>query len=312
MRYLDVVRSSRTNNDRRFPRQSDSRTRATMLFPSFKPKFPLRFDGDLTVFGIGSCFARNIEEVIKTTGARLPTMAIDLPMAERHVPSARSNGILNEYTPGCIGQRIMAAMEGRKLSELTIMRNGELYSDLLLHNNARISLQRALERRQEIDAIYAELPRANVVILTLGYIETWYDNATNCYLNRKPPHVRDVVHSDRFSFERMDLTKCIEVLAPAVDALVQNGVKVIVTVSPVPLGTTFTGDDCVVANQYSKAVLLVCAKELSKKTDVDYFPSYEIVVSGGLASFKEDQIHVKDDVVAAVTHHMMEAYQSGV
>ena len=75
---------------------------------------------------------------------------------------------------------------------------------------------------------------------------------------------------------------------------------------------TFTGDYCVIANQYSKAVLRVVANKLKKefKDKIDYFPSFEIVTSGGLSSFESDQVHVKNEVVEQIVQHLKENYIS--
>lgn len=81
------------------------------------------------------------------------------------------------------------------------------------------------------------------------------------------------------------------------------------TVSPVPINSTFTSSDCVTANEYSKSVLRVCAERLSKRfANVDYFPSYEIARSGGLSSYAGDNIHVKNEVVEKITSCMIQKY----
>jgi hypothetical protein len=84
--------------------------------------------------------------------------------------------------------------------------------------------------------------------------------------------------------------------------------RVIVTVSPVPLTATFTGDDVIVANAFSKAVLRVCAQRLADFPWVDYLPSYETVVSGGTAVLHDDNIHVLDETVAAITGEALRGY----
>jgi hypothetical protein len=81
------------------------------------------------------------------------------------------------------------------------------------------------------------------------------------------------------------------------------------TVSPVPLETSFSGKDCVTANAFSKSVLLVCAGQLTRQfPEVDYFPSYEIVTSAGPASYLPDARHIRDDTVQRVTSYMIEHY----
>ena len=57
-------------------------------------------------------------------------------------------------------------------------------------------------------------------------------------------------------------------------------VRFLVTVSPVPLTATATGEHVEVATCYSKAVLrAVCGMLVARHDDVDYFPSFEIITS---------------------------------
>ena len=56
--------------------------------------------------------------------------------------------------------------------------------------------------------------------------------------------------------------------------------KIILTVSPVPLAATMSNHHIVIANTYSKSVLRAVAGQLSTELDyVDYFGSYEILTS---------------------------------
>ena len=54
--------------------------------------------------------------------------------------------------------------------------------------------------------------------------------------------------------------------------------RVVLTVSPVPLVATATGEHVLAASTYSKAVLRVACQEITERyPDVVYFPAYEIV-----------------------------------
>ncbi|MFD1951728.1 GSCFA domain-containing protein [Sphingomonas arantia] len=67
---------------------------------------------------------------------------------------------------------------------------------------------------------------------------------------------------------------------------INPGIRVVLTVSPVPLIATYEPRSVLVSTSYSKAVLRVAADEALRRFDwVDYFPSYEIITgsfSGGL------------------------------
>jgi len=303
--FRDALQTARNSRQRRkFPKDCDPRAFDGLLFPIFKPKFPMHFEGSL-VFTIGSCFARNIEEALQPYGVDLPTMDFTVPEAEYQY---RTNGLLNEYNPGTMNQRILFALNGKDYPTETIVPAGDLYVDLLLHGGEPVTFERAIARRKEIAAVYEKLSSADLVVITLGMIEVWFDKETGLYLNQMPPSHFAEAQPDRFEFKRLDVFDCMRLLEEACLALTQAGLKILLTVSPVPLQTTFSGRDCIVANEFSKSVLRVVAERLASRQKIDYFPSYEIVRSGGLGSFVTDHIHVKPRVVEQVTGYMLSAY----
>jgi hypothetical protein len=297
---------SKNIRGRDYPGRGNSRCTGKELFPQFNPKFNIDFSSGTSAFTIGSCFARNMEEALEPLGVSLPTKAFAVPKEEWR---NRPNGLLNEYNPGTITQRILDALGGDRGPEDTIVKSGFGYADLMLPGGTDVSLERAIERRQEIFDVYANLETCGAVIVTLGLVEAWYDNQAQRYLNRMPPVGYAKSHPDRFEFRRLDVFDAMPMLEAAVRALAEKNIKVVLTVSPVPLQKTFTSDDCVVANEFSKSVLRVCADRLSKSHhNVDYFPSYEIVRSAGLAGYMDDNVHVRGELVERITSYMVQRY----
>ncbi|QIN84019.1 hypothetical protein GBA63_16230 [Rubrobacter tropicus] len=303
---LEALKVTRSNANKRFPNEEDPRFVGDLLFPSLKPKFLL--NAPARVFTIGSCFARNIELALADhDGIELPTSAFSVPESEWEF---RPNGLLNEYNPGTISQRILSAVGSEDEPEETIVKTRDGFIDLLLPGGSPVTFERAVERRSEIRGIYESLVSSDLVIITLGLVEAWFDEEIELFLNRMPTRQDLRSQPDRYSFHRLGVSDALPLLDRAFGGLVEAGVeRVLLTVSPVPLGTTFSGGDVVVANSFSKSVLRVCAEELSQKyPQVDYFPSYEMVSSGGLGAFNPDNIHVRDAVVRRVTGHMLDAY----
>jgi hypothetical protein len=304
--FREVVRTAHLNGPRRnFPGTNDPRSSSGLLFPSYRPKFPIQFDG-ITIFTLGSCFARNIEEVLAACNVSLPTLAFSAPKSEW---PARANGLLNEFNPGTMRQRVLFALQAKDYPVETIVPMGDSYIDLLLPTGgAPVTFERAVARRNEIASVYASLSSSNLVIITLGLIEAWFDNLTNLYLNRMPPQAFADRHRGRFELRSLDVSDSVSMLREALEALTNTGPRILLTVSPVPLKTTLTADDCIVANEFSKSVLRVTAQLLASHPMIDYFPSYEIVRSGGTASYDEDGVHVKTRVVERVTSFMLAAF----
>lgn len=290
----------------RFPAKDDSRLSDGLLFPVLRPSFRIR--RGQRVFTIGSCFARNIEDFL--TDFDVPPTRFAVGKDEWN---SRPNGLLNEYNAGTIAQRMVWAAEGRPTVPMaeTLLGTEDDTVDLLLPRAPGVTRARATERRREIDAIYADLPGSDVITITLGLTECWQDNETGIFLNRIPPPPVLRNQDGRYSFVNLSYRECVSCLDRALEAVLSDDRrKVILTVSPVPLQRTFTGGDCVTANMRSKSVLRAAADFIYMKYAgrVDYFPSYEIVMSGGLAAFGVDNVHVYPAVVKRIVSHLFESY----
>jgi GSCFA family len=233
--------------------------------------------------------------------------------APKHEWPHRPNGLLNEYNAGTIAQRIERALTGHAAPTETLVPHDGGVVDLLLpaaRGTQPVTPDRAVQRRDEIDAIYRELPKADIVIVTLGLIEAWYDSLTGSYLNRMPPTDRIREEPDRFSLHVMDVDEAYPLLDDAFRGLAERGQQILLTVSPVPLTATFSEECAIVANSFSKAVLRVCAHRLANTISaVDYFPSYEMVMSSGLARFSKDNVHVQDEFVREIVSTMLAHYE---
>ncbi|MFV8781645.1 GSCFA domain-containing protein [Microbulbifer sp. SA54] len=303
----EVIRKSVKNPVKRFPARYDHRCQRVgelvkdeleLLVPRMEGAMPIQPGSK--VFTIGSCFARSVEKALSEIGDfLLPTRKFSTPNTES--PNA-PNDLLNEYNPGSMAQRIGRAMDGLGCSTSAIAGQGEECIDLLLPGGSVVTYDRLMERRAEIDAIYSELPTSDTLILTLGLIESWFDVEDGLYLNRMPPFPVVEKNPGRFKFVRFDVDSSYELLGEAISRVEESEVSnLFITVSPVPLQTTFFGGDAIISNSYSKSVLRVCAERLVRDfAFVSYFPSFEIVSSGGLSSFVDDNVHVKDCVVAHI------------
>lgn len=192
---LEILHRNKMSRD--YPNRSDSRCNDYVLFPRFTPKFTLAFNSDDSFFTVGSCFARNIEEALQPHNVKLPTRSFSVPKEEW---GHRPNGLLNEYNPGTISQRILFAMNETEEPEnvATIVPSGSGYADLMLPGGSDVSYERALQRRKEIREVYRHLRESVAAIITLGYVECWFDNDTQLYLNRMPPPAFAKASGDRF------------------------------------------------------------------------------------------------------------------
>lgn len=292
----------------RFPsRKNFKRSREHGLFPIVKPSFNL--EKGASVFTIGSCFARNVENSLDDKGFNVLTKQFSLPDGE--LPYEASQ-ILNEYNMHTMLQRIRSITgEFHYTAEKSVeeVETGQL--DMFLHRGAApVTATRLAERRAEIDQLYRSVQQADFTVLTLGLVEAWFDNEYDCFLNRAPSQEFVKQNPGRFKFCRLDYESVVAALDETCRRISSLGVRnIVLTVSPVPIEATFMSSDVVVANGYSKAVLRTAAEVIvNKHENVDYFPSYEIVTSRGINNCREDNVHVLPEVVSDVVDYMIENY----
>ncbi len=167
-----------------------------------------------------------------------------------------------------------------------------------LHSDQGVIYQRGIERRQQIKTMIKNLiSNTDMIVVTPGLVEVWWDTGNELYLNEMPTKVLLNEHPDRFEFQVMTPDQVFKSLSDVISVLKGNTKKnawIMLTVSPVPLARTFRNEDVIVANMYSKSFLRVAAElECQKSNSVEYFPGYEsVMLSNRAQSWQDDQIHV--------------------
>ncbi|SMX29720.1 GSCFA family protein [Pelagimonas phthalicica] len=301
------------NPMRKYPDRSDARFEDHLILPSVAPGF--KIDASSSVFTIGSCFARNVEEALIERGVSVPTASFSA--AQDKIPG-RPNRVLNQYNPGtmlqCVENVFGKKIEGGIYDAGRDKLKKQYVDSLLSTGGAPTSLNRVNERRAEIDQLYTDgLAASETVVITLGLIESWLDLEAGIYLNEMPPAKLVRSNASQFEFRRLGVSECERLVSAMVELLNRDKRRnIVLTVSPVPLQVTFAGGDATTANGFSKAVLRVVAETVSNNFDmVDYFPSYEAVTTSGFRSFGEDNVHVRPATVQRVVNHMVDQYLEG-
>lgn len=294
----------------------DGRRRGQRLegIVTVEPKPSFTISPDDKIMTIGSCFAREIEKALAAHGFDLPTTALALPAEER--ASATANDILNKYTVHSMANEIEWAFEGMNGApeDLFVTAGQGLWHDPhLIANMDPVTLERAIERRNQVLDIMRRLPECRIVVITLGLGEAWYDTKLGIYLNVMPPQTALAAEPERFRLDVMsydEISAGIERFLGLVKRYGHPDHKVIMTVSPVPFKATFSGGDSISANAYSKAVQRAAAQSAVQRHDnVDYFPSYEIVtLTDRKVAFTIDNIHVNPAVVDEIMRRVIKYY----
>lgn len=298
----DAWESFRKNKFSGWPSKNKGGGRLTPLAqPDFSSDYTLPTNE--SVFTIGSCFARNIEEVLTDIGLNVVTSKYAVPVTEW---VGRPNGILNKYHPFAMLNELRWALEeGQQYPAETgiVQIAPDQWIDLHLPGVANpVSQHRAHSRRAEIDTLYKQIKQCRLIMLTPGLIEAWWDNAASCYTNRTIPRSLAEKFGDRFELHVLSYEEVFTALMSVVKLLKKHcpaDVRIFISVSPVPLAATFTKMDVLTANTYSKSVLRAAVEQVVAECgNVEYFPSYEsISLSSRDEVFGDDYIHVKDEAV---------------
>ncbi len=167
-------------------------------------------------------------------------------------------------------------------------------------------------RAATLDAFGRAMREADLLVFTLGLTESWF-NRTHGYEYPMCPgtaagtfdETEHVFVNQSFMDIRSRLLECLKMLRE-----VNPKVRVLLTVSPVPLTATMSGDHVLVATTRSKSILrAVAADVMEERRFVDYFPSYEIVATAPFegALYQKNKRTITPDGVSRVMTAFFEA-----
>ncbi|MFC3714820.1 GSCFA domain-containing protein [Luteimonas soli] len=255
-----------------------------------------------TIYTIGSCFARNVERSLKRQGFRVPTAEIEIDKDIYIGHTVFHNTVLNKYNAHSMATEILRGLEASPDPGLVEVDPGQWYDPQTSYTRL-MALEEVSALRNKLDELARNVANSDLVVMTLGLTETWFDTSSKVAFNGL--NVVAIKHRRATTaFFNATVAQVFEVLADALEKLIGRNpeVKVVVTVSPVPMAQTFTNLDVFTANTYSKAVLRVAAQMLTARFPfVDYFPSYEMVMNSPRAmTWADDQVHVAPPVVEQV------------
>jgi tetratricopeptide (TPR) repeat protein len=312
-KYSSIVARNNIENNvyAKWPQRGDEDNRIEPITtPGIAPKFQLMPSS--SIFTIGSCFARNIERALVERGFTVPTKS---NWAEGFDRFNLDNVMLNNYGVPSIYNTLNWALEpdGYNLAQHFLEVYPGKYCDLDMPRSIPIdSLEVVTARREKVLNLTRSIKHCDLLVLTLGLVEVWWDIQSQSYLNMRPPSVLIGAHQGRFELHVLSFEDVISDLRKI--ALLLNRhcpkIKVIISVSPVPLNATYTHDDVCVANTYSKSVLRTAAATICAENErFDYFPSYEsIMLSDRQLAWERDLIHPTRDIIdrnvnAMITHY---------
>ena len=158
------------------------RLRAPVFLAGMSPKF--RIQNSDVIFCIGSCFARNIEGALIDFG--LDCASIPSPELQRQ--GLQSETLTKFSTVAMLTELRWALDPDAPFRDAFLLHHddGTFTDPHSRHGVARVSREKALAARQRVIDAMRAITQSDVVILTLGLVEAWYDNELGIYLNEAP------------------------------------------------------------------------------------------------------------------------------
>lgn len=238
----------------------------------------------------GSCFAQHFSRAL----VRRDYNWFDAePAPEYLTPKDRSKfnyGVFsfrtgNIYTARILLQWLELAFGLRPPIEEVWEKDGRFYDPLrpAIEPNGFANKAEVLDTRETtLRSIRTAVKEADIFVFTMGLTESWQNSELGYEYAICPETVAGRFDRRRDRFENQDFISIHSDMEAAINLLIQQNpeIRIMLTVSPVPLTATASGEHVLLATSHSKSILRAVAGSIKEQFDqVDYFPSYEIITN---------------------------------
>jgi hypothetical protein len=273
----------------------------------------------------GSCFAQHIARYLKNSG-------FNYYVAEEGHPIATKEN-LDTYNYGTFSARYGNIYTVRQLLQLykrafgLIPVSDEVWREknggwldpmrpLIQPSGFRSLEEMRLDRSQHLENVKKMFVEMEFFIFTLGLTESWIDAESGTVYPMCPGVAGGSFQEGKHQFKNFSVSEVVADIDELLILLkkINSNIKIILTVSPVPLVATATKNHVINATSYSKSVLRVAAQELADKNkEIMYFPSYEIITGNFTRGkyFSEDLRSVTEEGVEHVMKVFMRHFTDG-
>jgi hypothetical protein len=266
-------------------RQAVAQTPASDVDPVIKLPFTIA-PADRIV-SAGSCFAQHIARHLLQNGFNYLITETAHPILSAEVAESFGYGLYsarygNIYTARQLLQ-LFQRVYGRYCPRDDVWEDNGRYYDPYrpaIQPGGFATLQEfELDRRQHFAAVRAAFETMDVFVFTLGLTECWVSVEDGAVYPMCPGTIAGRFDPARHAFVNLSVAEVAADMRAFVTEIrtINPNLKVVVTVSPVPLAATAEDRHVLVSTTYSKSVLRVAAEQICEMPNVTYFPSYEIV-----------------------------------
>ncbi len=278
------------------------------------------FQPDDRIATAGSCFAQHIgrhlrQRAVEYLDLEPAPAALSPEEAREHGFGIYSCRYGNIYTVRQLFQLFQEAFDIRYPGEFVWEKDGRFYDalrpgvDPVGHASAEdIWALRELHLRK----VRELFETTTLFIFTLGLTEAWESIEDETVFPTAPGTVAGTFDPRKYQFHNFRYLEIAEDLAQlwAMMRAVNPAIRLLLTVSPVPLTATASGDHVLVATTQSKATLRAIAGDFAAAFEgIDYFPSYELIATHPIRGqfFNPDLRNVNDAGVDYVMSHFFGA-----
>jgi tetratricopeptide (TPR) repeat protein len=247
-----------------------------------EPKFVKK---ETSFFTMGSCFARNLSRSLGESGYLSRHMEIS-----EHINTTFANRVFVDW-----------------LRDMDI--------DDAIRDRILELLPQGWSKENTIEAI----KNSDVFILTLGVAAAFFDRTTGAFVLPRPSALNSRALAEKYLFRMASVKENVDNVLYLIEFIrsVAPEIRIVVTVSPVPLVASFGHESAVQADCLSKSTMRLVAHEVvngSNISNILYWPSFEVFRWGGSNSsnyYAADDgaaWHVSEDKVAGTIRAFVDMF----
>ena len=253
----------------------------------------------------GSCFAQHISRSLQARGFRYLVTEPGPVARSYHVFSARFGNI---YTVRQLLQLFLRAY-GHFEPLDGFWRQGEAWVDPFRPQVEPDGFPNpealTADRERHLAAVRRMFEECDVFIFTLGLTEGWLSTGDGAVFPLAPGVAGTPGQTEGYAFCNFSVAQMVEDFTRFTQRFrtVNPKVRIILTVSPIPLMATYEDRHVLLSTVYSKSALRVVAEMLTQSLpDIAYFPSYEIITGHHTrySYFDDDLRHISPEGIARV------------
>lgn len=250
------------------------------------PKYQIARNKPWVTFG--SCFAQHLSAALVRNGFDWRNFEAAPTGVEPSVAKEFNYGVFsartgNIYTTSLLLQWVRWALGHQPVPDEIWETDGRFFDPFrpVIEAGGFSSREEVLASREAtLESFRKCIENARYFVFTLGLTESWHNAEAGYEYPMCPGTAAGQFDPDRHAFHNMSFRDVTASLSEATKLMrrANPSLRFLLTVSPVPLTATYSGNHVLVATTYSKSLLRVAAEQIAQgNRAIDYFPSFEII-----------------------------------